>query len=79
MAGYWANETATKETLRNGWLHTGDLGYVDSDGYLYVLGRSKSLLIDEDVWCEWASNEEELREILAHLEPFDVHPESKWF
>jgi len=48
MAGYWANETATKETLRNGWLHTGDLGYVDSDGYLYVLGRSKSLLIGSD-------------------------------
>ncbi|WP_207880399.1 hypothetical protein [Pseudomonas sp. 32_A] len=36
-------------------------------------------LVDEDVWCEYASNEEELREILAHLEPFDVHPESEWF
>lgn len=48
MAGYWANETATKETIRNGWLHTGDLGYLDNDGYLYVLGRSKSLLIGSD-------------------------------
>lgn len=48
MAGYWKNETATKETLKEGWLYTGDLGYLDSDGYLYVLGRSKSLLISGD-------------------------------
>jgi long-chain acyl-CoA synthetase len=46
MAGYWRNEKATAKTIRNGWLHTGDLGYVDSDGYLYVLGRVKSLLIN---------------------------------
>ncbi|PVX52647.1 long-chain acyl-CoA synthetase [Balneicella halophila] len=48
MLGYWKNEKATKETLVNGWLHTGDLGYLDKDGYLYVLGRSKSLLIGSD-------------------------------
>lgn len=48
MAGYWKNETATSETIRNGWLYTGDLGYLDSDGFLYVLGRNKSLLIGSD-------------------------------
>ncbi len=48
MAGYWNNETATKDTIRNGWLYTGDLGYLDNDGYLYVLGRNKSLLISGD-------------------------------
>jgi long-chain acyl-CoA synthetase len=48
MAGYWKNEKATAETIKNGWLHTGDLGYMDSDGFLYVLGRSKSLLISGD-------------------------------
>ena len=48
MAGYWDNEKATKETIRGGWLYTGDLGYLDQDGYLYVLGRSKSLLIGSD-------------------------------
>lgn len=48
MKGYWANEEATKETLRNGWLYTGDLGYLDPDGFLYVLGRFKSLLIADD-------------------------------
>jgi long-chain acyl-CoA synthetase len=48
MAGYWDNERATGETIRGGWLYTGDLGYMDQDGYLYVLGRSKSLLIGGD-------------------------------
>ncbi len=48
MAGYWQNERATCETIRDGWLFTGDLGYVDPDGFLYVLGRNKSLLIAHD-------------------------------
>ena len=48
MAGYWKNETATREALRDGWLYTGDLGYLDADGFLYVLGRMKSLLIASD-------------------------------
>jgi len=48
MKGYWKNEKATRETIRDGWLHTGDMGYVDKDGFLYVLGRFKSLLIADD-------------------------------
>ena len=48
MAGYWKNERASRETVRDGWLYTGDLGYVDADGFLYVLGRMKSLLIAGD-------------------------------
>jgi long-chain acyl-CoA synthetase len=48
MKGYWQNESATKEALKNGWLHTGDLGFMDKDGFLYVLGRYKSLLIADD-------------------------------
>ncbi|HTX99830.1 MAG TPA: AMP-binding protein [Bacteroidota bacterium] len=48
MAGYWKNERATCETIRDGWLHTGDLGYIDNDGFLFVLGRTKSLLIAHD-------------------------------
>lgn len=48
MAGYWKNPEATAETVRDGWLHTGDLGYMGKDGLLYVLGRFKSLLIGSD-------------------------------
>lgn len=48
MRGYWKNEKATEETIKNGWLHTGDMGYMDKDGFLYVLGRFKSLLIGND-------------------------------
>jgi len=48
MLGYWKNEKATAETLKDGWLYTGDMGYMDADDFLYVMGRFKSLLIGND-------------------------------
>lgn len=48
MAGYWKNPEATAETVRDGWLYTGDMGYMSPEGFLYVLGRFKSLLIAGD-------------------------------
>ncbi|MBA4411198.1 MAG: AMP-binding protein [Bacteroidota bacterium] len=48
MLGYWNNPKSTGETLKDRWLYTGDMGYMDSDGFLYVLGRFKSLLIGSD-------------------------------
>jgi len=48
MAGYWNNLIATEESLKDGWLYTGDLGSMDKDGFLYVFGRFKSLLIADD-------------------------------
>lgn len=48
MKGYWNNNDATKQTIKDGWLYTGDLGYLDNDAYLHVLGRFKSLLISND-------------------------------
>ncbi|GMR02146.1 MAG: long-chain-fatty-acid--CoA ligase FadD13 [Acidimicrobiia bacterium] len=45
MAGYWENPTATAATLENGWLHTGDLGRLDDEGYLYIVERKKDIVI----------------------------------
>lgn len=48
MAGYWKNPEATAETIVDGWLHTGDMGYMYDREFLYVTGRFKSLLISSD-------------------------------
>ena len=45
MAGYWNNPAASAETLRNGWLHTGDVGSMDEDGFLTLKDRSKDVII----------------------------------
>lgn len=48
MAGYWKNPKATADTVVDGWLHTGDMGYMRDAEMLYVVGRFKSLLISAD-------------------------------
>ena len=48
MAGYWKNPESSAETVRDGYLYTGDLGYMSAEGLLYVKGRFKSLLISSD-------------------------------
>ncbi|MDB5421292.1 MAG: acyl-CoA synthetase (AMP-forming)/AMP-acid ligase [Brevundimonas sp.] len=45
MQGYWNNSEATLETLRDGWLHTGDVGYLDAEGYAYLVDRKKDVII----------------------------------
>ncbi len=51
--GYWNRPDATAETVRDGWLHTGDVGFVDADGYLYISDRAKDMILrgGENVYC----------------------------
>ncbi len=48
MKGYFKNPKASEEVLENGWLYTGDMGYIEEDDFLMVVGREKALLISED-------------------------------
>jgi long-chain acyl-CoA synthetase len=56
--GYWNRSDATAETLRDGWLHTGDLGYRDSEGFYFVVDRAKDMILrgGENVYCTEIEN-----------------------
>jgi long-chain acyl-CoA synthetase len=45
MQGYWRSGQATADTIRDGWLHTGDVGYLDEEGYLFIVDRKKDVII----------------------------------
>ena len=53
MKGYWRRPEATAEALRGGFMHTGDLGYLDEDGYVYLVDRAKDMIVSggENIYC----------------------------
>jgi acyl-CoA synthetase (AMP-forming)/AMP-acid ligase II len=79
MHGYWNKNVMTTEAIRDGWLHTGDLGFVDADGFVYVVDRKKDMIISggENIYS-WEV-EEALR---AHPDIAEVAviavPDEKW-
>jgi acyl-CoA synthetase (AMP-forming)/AMP-acid ligase II len=69
MTEYWNNSVATIETLRDGWVHTGDVGYLDEKEYLFLVDRKKDMIISggENIYCR------EVEEaLMQHADVLDV-------
>ena len=73
MLGYYENQEATDEVLRNGWLHTGDLGYMDEEGFVYLTGRKKTVIVTKggkNIFPEELETvlmeDEHIQEVLVH-------------
>lgn len=78
-AGYWRRPDATAEKLKDGWFHTGDIGYVDDDGYLYVLDRRDDMFVSGGENVYPAEIEAVLREHDAVAEAAVIGvPDDKW-
>jgi fatty-acyl-CoA synthase len=79
FSGYWRNEKATRDVLRDGWFRTGDIGSVDCDGYFYVHDRKKNIIISGG---ENISAAEVERALLEHPDIVDCgvigRPDSRW-
>ena len=79
MQGYWRKPEQTAEVLRDGWYHTGDLGRLDADGYLYLVDRAKDMIVTggENVYC--SEVEEALYKHPAVLEAAVIGvPDARW-
>ncbi len=72
MAGYWEDEAATAAAIRDGWFHTGDLGRFDGDGNLYIVGRSKDIIVDTNGKNVYPDEIEDLYRGSPHIKEISV-------
>jgi long-chain acyl-CoA synthetase len=72
MLGYYEDEAATRKTLVERWLYTGDLGRVDDDGNLYLVGRSKEIIVDTNGKNVYPDELEELYEDSPHIKELSI-------
>jgi len=79
MAGYWKDPEATRETLRHGWLHTGDLGKIDERGYIYLSDRTKDMVISggENIYTREVEDVILRHPAIHEVAVFGV-PDDKW-
>ena len=79
MRGYWRQPEATANAVRDGWMHTGDIGYLDADGYLYVVDRLKDVIISggENIYSQEVENAIYLHPAVKDCAVFG-RPDPKW-
>ncbi|MDB2621543.1 AMP-binding protein [Porticoccaceae bacterium] len=79
MKGYWRNDEATAKAIQNGWFHTGDAGYLDEDGYLYIHDRIKDMIVSggENVYPAEVENALFDHEAVGDVAVIGV-PDEKW-
>jgi long-chain acyl-CoA synthetase len=79
MTEYWNQPEATKETFRGGWYHTGDAGYLDEDGYLYLVDRVKDMIVSggENVYSVEVENAISTHEAVAQVAVIGI-PDDVW-
>ena len=79
MKGYWNNTAATFETLRDGWVHTGDVGRLDHEGYLYLVDRKKDMIISggENIYSREVEEAVITHEAVSEVAVIGV-PDEKW-
>jgi long-chain acyl-CoA synthetase len=72
MAGYWEDDAATGAAIRDGWFHTGDLGRFDDDGNLFIVGRSKEIIVDANGKNVYPDEVEDLYRALPFIKDLSV-------
>jgi len=79
MKGYLNMPEASAETLRNGWMHTGDMGYMDDDGYVFIVDRLKDMIISggENIYCVEVENATASHPAIATCVAFGI-PSAEW-